>query len=157
MWSAVNAVAQVIAACGVILTLFYLAAQIRQNTRAIRRSAYQELLNYIANVNLKLMEDRAMCEISIKVRGGLDQVDEADQMRILVWFGTVFRHYQNAFNLYREGVISREQWESMSNPIDRNLSTAGGRDMWRMVRSSFTPMFRELIDERLKAVAEAED
>ena len=157
MWSAVNAVAQVIAACGVILTLFYFAAQIRQNTRAIRRSAYQELRNYIANVNLKLMEDRAMCEISIKVRGGLDQVDEADQMRILVWFGTVFRHYQNAFNLYREGVISREQWESMSNPIDRNLSTAGGRDMWRMVRTSFTPAFQTLIDAKLERALQKSD
>jgi hypothetical protein len=33
---AVNALAQVIAALGVIVSLFYLAAQIRQNTRSMR-------------------------------------------------------------------------------------------------------------------------
>jgi hypothetical protein len=33
---AINAVAQLIAAMGVIVSLFYLAAQIRQNTRSTR-------------------------------------------------------------------------------------------------------------------------
>jgi hypothetical protein len=33
---AVNAIAQLIAAIGVIVSLFYLAAQIRQNTRSMR-------------------------------------------------------------------------------------------------------------------------
>lgn len=148
-WSAVNALAQVVAAVGVILTLVYLAMQIRQNTRAIRRSAYQELLNYITNVNLMLTGDRELCVLSIKARAGLGELDEADQMRLLVWFGTVFRHYQNAFNLYREGVITFEQWESMSTPLTRHLQTQGGRDMWDVVRSGFLPAFQDMVDGRL--------
>lgn len=152
-WSAVNAVAQVVAASGVILTLVYLAAQIRQNTRAIRRAAYQELLNYVTNVNLMLTADRALCELSIRARGGLDALDEADQMRLLVWFGTVFRHYQNAHNLYREGVITEGQWQSLSKPLGRHLATRGGRDMWAVVEGSFLPEFRALVEARQREAA----
>ena len=99
----VNAVAQIVAASGVIFTLGYLAVEIRQNTRALRRSAYQELLNYVTNANLMLSADRGLCELSIRARSGLDALDEPDQMRVLAWYGTVFRHYQNAFGLYHEG------------------------------------------------------
>lgn len=155
-WNALNAVAQVLAACGVIVTLFYLAAPIRQNTRAVRRSAYQELLNYIANVNLTLTSDRELCSISIKSRAGLDALDEVEQMRLLAWFGTVFRHYQNAYNLYADGVIDAEQWDSKSRPISRHLATSGGRDMWATIGPSFLPAFRSLVDAHLEKLT-AED
>ncbi|MEQ8233524.1 MAG: hypothetical protein RLW61_23075 [Gammaproteobacteria bacterium] len=145
----INATAQVIAAVGVILTLYYLAVQIRQNTRALRRSAYQELLNYITNVNLMLTADRGLCELSIRARGGLGALDEADQMRMLAWYGTVFRHYQNAFTLHREGVITTRQWESMSAPLDRHVTTVGGRDMWHVISQQLQPEFRAFVDARI--------
>ncbi|MEQ8661287.1 MAG: hypothetical protein RLW62_10750 [Gammaproteobacteria bacterium] len=145
----INATAQVVAAAGVILTLYYLAAQIRQNTRALRRSAYQELLNYITNVNLMLTADRGLCELSIRARGGLGALDEADQMRMLAWYGTVFRHYQNAFTLHHEGVITTRQWESMSAPLDRHVTTAGGRDMWHIISQQLLPDFRAFVEARI--------
>lgn len=145
-----NAVAQLSSAAGVIATLVYLALTVRQNTRAIRRAAYQELLNYITNVNLMLTSDRELCAISIRVRDGLALLDEADQMRMLVWFGTVFRHYQNAFDLYREGIITTIQWENMSRPLRRHLATQGGRDMWTTIRPSFSQEFRDLVDTQTR-------
>ncbi len=156
-WQAVNAISQVIAAVGVILTLVYLGAQIRQNTRAIRRSAYQELLNHIAQVNVKLIEDRSLCELSIKLRSGLDKLEEPDRMRVLAWFGTVFRHYQNAYNLLREGVITQEHWNLLSATIERNLASTGAREMWDVVRSTFTPEFQAMIDARIRAMVAPRD
>jgi hypothetical protein len=145
----INAIAQIVAAGGVIVTLVYLAVQIRQNTRAIRRSAYQELLNYITNANLMLTADRSLCELSIRVRDGLETLEEPDQMRMLAWFGTVFRHYQNAFRLYHDGLITVRQWESMSLPLARHLATRGGRDMWQVIKSSLLPEFRAFVEARL--------
>ena len=148
-WQAVNAIAQVIAALGVVLTLFYLAAQIRQNTKAIRRSAYQELLNYVANLNVKLVEDRSLCEVFIALRDGLENLEEPDRMRVLAWFGTVFRHYQNAFNLYQENVITQQHWSLLSATIEKNLNSQGALDMWAVVRGTFTPQFQHMIDARV--------
>ena len=145
----INAVAQVIAALGMIVTLGYLAVQVRQNTRALRRSAYQEMLNHITSANLMLTADRGLCELSIRVRGGLDSLDEPDRIRVLAWFGTVFRHYQNAFSLYHEGVITARQWQSMVAPLDRHVATPGGRDMWREIGPQLLPEFRSFVEARI--------
>lgn len=150
-WVVINALAQVVAAVGVIVTLIYVAIQIRQNTRAIRRSAFQDLLNYITNVNLLLTSDRSLCELSIRARSGFATLDEADQIRLLVWFGTVFRHYQNAHALYRDGLISPLQWEDMLRPIERHFRYRSGHDMWAIVRESFAADFRALVDARAVA------
>ena len=68
-WPAVNAVAQIVAAGGVISTLIYLAVQIRQDTRSIRRAAFQGLINHIAGINL-LGPQHEIAEIMIRARGG---------------------------------------------------------------------------------------
>jgi len=47
---AVNAVAQLIAATGVIVSLFYLAAQIRQNTRSMRAVVVDSLAHSLVDL-----------------------------------------------------------------------------------------------------------
>jgi hypothetical protein len=47
---AVNALAQLIAAIGVIVSLFYLAAQIRQNTRSMRAVVVDSLADSLVDL-----------------------------------------------------------------------------------------------------------
>jgi len=47
---AVNAIAQLIAAIGVIVSLFYLAAQIRQNTRSMRAVVVDSLAHSLVDL-----------------------------------------------------------------------------------------------------------
>ena len=44
-WEAIGAVGEVFGALGVIATLGYLAVQIRQNTKTVRTSTYQAVLD----------------------------------------------------------------------------------------------------------------
>jgi len=56
---AINAVAQLIAAIGVIVvSLFYFAAQIRQNTRPMRAMVVDSLAESIADLIRPMAEDR---------------------------------------------------------------------------------------------------
>jgi hypothetical protein len=41
-WDAAGAIADILAAAGVIISLFYLATQIRQNTKALRSASYHQ-------------------------------------------------------------------------------------------------------------------
>src|SRR5438067_12249985 len=55
-----SAIAQLIAALGVIASLFYLAVQIRQNTRSMRAVVVDSLAQPIADVIRPMAEDRAL-------------------------------------------------------------------------------------------------
>jgi hypothetical protein len=57
---ALNAIAQLIAAVGVIASLFYLAAQIRQNTRSMRAMVVDSLAQSIADLIRPMAEDREL-------------------------------------------------------------------------------------------------
>lgn len=148
-WPAVNAVAQIVAAGGVIGTLIYLAVQIRQNTRSIRRAAFQELINHIAGINL-LATQREIAEVMIGARAGLDALDEADQLRLLTWMNAVLRHYHNAYEQYRAGMITADQWEAIALPMGRLLSDRGGSEAWAIMAAAFPPQFRTMVDDRLR-------
>lgn len=76
--------APIVAVGAVIGTLIYLAVQSRQNTRSIRRAAFQALINHIAGINL-LATQREIAEIMIGAPGGLEGLDHADPLRLLTW------------------------------------------------------------------------
>ena len=43
-WEALGAIGEIVAAVAVVVTIGYLAVQIRQNTRSVRDSAFQEVI-----------------------------------------------------------------------------------------------------------------
>jgi hypothetical protein len=55
-WEAIGAVGEAIGAFGVILTLGYLALQIRQNTRSLKSASYQSAISSMSEV-AGVMED----------------------------------------------------------------------------------------------------
>jgi hypothetical protein len=64
----INALAQLIAAVGVIVSLFYLAVQIRQNTRSMRAMVVNSLAQSIADVIRPMAEDRELMRVPCRRR-----------------------------------------------------------------------------------------
>jgi hypothetical protein len=65
---AVNAIAQLIAAIGVIVSLFYLAAQIRQNTRSMRAVVVDSLAHSLVDLlGPKAYDPKSMRAFSLVV------------------------------------------------------------------------------------------
>jgi len=46
-WEAIGAIGEIVGAVAVVVTIGYLAVQIRQNTRSVRDSAFQEVIHSI--------------------------------------------------------------------------------------------------------------
>jgi hypothetical protein len=59
-WEALGAVANLLAAIGVIATLIYLAIQIRQNTKAVRSSSIQNLIHGLSGTAQAAVENEYM-------------------------------------------------------------------------------------------------
>ena len=59
-WEAIGASAEAIAAIGVVVTLAYLAVQIRAHTRATRVSSFQSNTDSLNQVNLMIAENREL-------------------------------------------------------------------------------------------------
>jgi hypothetical protein len=111
-WDAVAAIAESVGAIGVIATLAYLAAQIRQNTRAIQAQA-----TFDANHSYALINDALAAQpdlLQVVVRGqtcaSLANLSEQDRIRFAIWCRTMMLRVESQFVLHRNGFLDGELW-----------------------------------------------
>ena len=62
-WIAVSAIAEIVGAIAVVLTLAYLATQVNHNTQAARRAAAAEAVSAVREANAHLADDPAAAAI----------------------------------------------------------------------------------------------
>ena len=67
-WEAIGAVGEILGAIGVIATLGYLAAQIRQNTRSSRDAASRASFDTVTRINLMLVENPEVADLAVRAR-----------------------------------------------------------------------------------------
>ena len=117
---AINTWAQLIAAVGVIGSLFYLGLQIRQNTRSMRAFA----------------------------AAGADWhgASEDDRARALPLFFATFKLFENAWFQQRQGTLDPEQWEGWDPYIRMYYHQPGVKTWWPMRRAAFAAGFRDYIE-----------
>ena len=68
-WEALGAIASLLAAIGVIVTLIYLSIQIRQNTKAVRSSSIQNLVQSFSTTAQAAVENEYVVPLLLKADG----------------------------------------------------------------------------------------
>jgi hypothetical protein len=108
---AINAVAQLIAAIGVIASLFYLGAQIRQNTRSMRAVVVDSLAHSLVDLlGPQAYDPKSMRAFSVVVENWHGATEE-DRIRALPFIFATFKLFENAWFQQRQGTLDSQQWE----------------------------------------------
>jgi len=108
---AINAIAQLIAAIGVIASLFYLGAQIRQNTRSMRAVVVDSLAHSLVDLlGLQAYDPQSMRAFSVVVENWHGATEE-DRIRALPFIFATFKPFENAWFQQRQGTLDPQQWE----------------------------------------------
>jgi hypothetical protein len=107
----VNAIAQLIAAIGVIASLFYLAAQIRQNTRSQRSVVIDSLTSWLIALLGPQATDPALIRAFAAAVEDWRGATEEDRLRAVAVLFTIFKLFENAWFQQRQGTLEPEQWQ----------------------------------------------
>jgi len=149
-WAAVQAVAEVAAALGVIISIGYLAVQVRQNTRSVRAAASEELVlgwNAAAEF-MKTPYGARICHLgaSPDTIGGLTP-EERLSLRVLAL--QVLRVYEQAFYQHRAGMLDDRIWQGWVMQIQITYAFAWFGPSWparrAMVHEDFARFVEELV------------
>ncbi len=152
-WDAVQAVAESIGALAVVVSIAYVALQIRQNTRSIRASAHQDLLNHVAQLNLRITDDPTLATLILKARVSPLDPASVGGIRLRAMNATLLRHYAHAYSQFREGILSEDQWRVFEASLRRNLRRPNTRLDWEFFAEEFSPEFQSFVTQRLREVA----
>ena len=150
-WDAISAVAELLGAVGVIVSLGYLAHQVRQNTRSIRAAAYQAWFasyDSLSNLLLGDAEFDALAHRAASDPRGLTP----DERR---WFFGVlrraFRQFENLYYQHREGMIDRELFDAWLSIYARSAEGPAFAEFWKAESDIFSAPFREFIGREFAA------
>lgn len=139
-----------VSAVAVVISLIYLALQIRQNTRHSQALIQQGRAARIADTVLKFAELRADDGIDACFEGSPD-VSARDVARFLATSRAVFISAEDSFFQAEEGLLSPIAFESFKTSVRSGLMRSPGMNAaWRLTRHGYEPQFRDFMD-RLQA------
>ena len=145
-WDAVAAIGSVLGALSVILTVVFLAVQVRRNTAATQSQTYQAACAALADFGALLAQDPALCRVW---RLGLSKPDELEdnQYYQFAFLGiSLLRRYENAFFQYHAGLIGAYFWNGHKNNLLWHFHQPGFQRWWKERRLTFSEAFRDYLE-----------
>ncbi len=160
---AIGAIGEFVGGLAVVLTLVYIAFQVRQSSKQIDQ--YSRALDastfYAAGEGFNkwwalIIQDEAVASLWQRGIAG-EALDSTDKLRFNSMAMMLFTSLENNFHQLQLGSISRNTLELGKLHWERFLLSPGGSAWWkRQGRGTFTPEFVDAI-EALIAVADPED
>ena len=134
-------------AIAVVVTLAYLAVQMRQNTKALKVSAYQEFVS--RQVQISDMSTRH-ADVLARVHEE-PKVSAEDYFVIVNWLSAIVRNGDAAFYQYQEGLLEKGRMDSSIQIVVDSISgNRLSRTIWKDVEARYDEGYRLEINERIE-------
>jgi hypothetical protein len=145
----IGALGEAIGGIAVIITLIYLALQIRQNTKAVRSNSFHAVTDSFNEINNLIAHDESLARIFRVGMEDLANLNEDELIRFSFMFMAPFRIFETIFYQYTNGTIDQRLWQAEKRSMQFLLSGPGSRAWWYRNPLSFTPEFRQFIESEI--------
>jgi hypothetical protein len=153
-WDAIATIAELIGAAGVIASLVYVAAQIRDNTRSSRIQQRQESTRQFVDFMDLLLLNPDLADLHDRGRDLPEELDteELKRFRRIILRG--FWYFSAQFHQYKIGALGDDEWSESARIIRSYLRHKGIQDWWYEGdgQSYVSPSFAAYVDGELASV-----
>lgn len=146
-WDAIGAVGEVIGAIAVVITLAYLAIQIRQNTGATRAASHLSIVEALNAGNVAQAQDAELAEVwvtGVKDRSALS-IAACQQIDSLCL--TYFHVFASLWYSAKVGTAERDLLLSEENGFAFLMKSPGVHSWWTANPYAFSPEFRAYMEK----------
>ena len=152
-WDAIGALGEVLGALVVVITLGYLAVQIRQNTAQQKREETVSIQRGQNEVVSQLRDPMMVRSYAITAEKGRAANPE-DRSRAIIWVIQYLSHFQIVYDLYHIGSLDEERYKLWEGFAISMVASKGLREWWdeEQGKSGFMPEIRALFDQKLNDV-----
>jgi len=148
-WEAVGAISQIVGAVFVGITLIYLAAQLRQNTSALKSSAFLAVSTLMGSTMEVWATHSDIAPLLIRAQAGLDGLTPDERARFGFMMMMTYRRLETVVVQRHLGFIDRELTEGFERSALSALRSKGVRQWWDASKDAFSNLFSAWVDEKL--------
>ena len=144
-WDALGAIGEVVGAAAVVLTLGYLAIQIRQSGKSSRQQSYHDLVTRRSEFYNKMVESNDVAAIVIAGSRG-DSMNEVDAQRFTSSMLNYVSHFQDVYLQRRIGLVEESVWLAERQFLAVMMGLPGFVEWWQAATQYFMPDFVNEVD-----------
>jgi hypothetical protein len=143
-------IGEIVGAITVVLSLIYLAVQIRQNTQAQRSENYSRALDRLAAMQSSMAQDPEFAKMFSKGAVGTEQLTSRDRVRFTWSCYEAFGAFEFMFHASRTDAIPDEVWKRWSAAVAWWLTFPGVQTWWATKPTPFTDSFTSFVESLLE-------
>lgn len=144
-WEAIGAVGEILGALAVVLSLFYLALQIRTQNRESKLSAVHEI-KVGARESMSIFGRSDLADLLSRGRHGMGEFSEAERIQLISAIQGTFMVWEDAYYQYLHGRLEEDLWHSMARQFEARFDIQAVREVWELRRYSYTEDFQEFVN-----------
>jgi hypothetical protein len=145
-WTAIGAIGEVLGAVAVVLSLVYVAAQVRHNTGALNRAASADAIASIRQWNQSLIDDPEIVRIFSQGVVDMNGLDEDGRARFVVLILNFLKTFEDMHYQFCKGAMEPEVWQGWERLGQIYLTQPGIRQYWSERRQIFSPAFQRWVE-----------
>ena len=140
-------IGEFVAAIATVITLIYLAFQLRQNTRALKATAFQNVISEMGKNVEPIMANGELAEILVKATQGPENLSPVERVRLNAVYVSSFRRLESVYVQYTLGTMEEENKRGFEDSMIPLLKLPYGKAWWNEAKVSFFQPFVRHIDE----------
>ena len=157
-WEAIGAVGELVGAAAVVLTLGYLALQIRQTRLDTRASTFDSILaEWRQHQRETYITYPDNLRVYVEGLKDFDGMTQQDRLRFIYILSQEVLFIENIIRQCNNGNITYEQLEPWVDFFCAHIRTPGGASWWLQTKSVFSPLLRDYIVRHAEKTKERPD
>lgn len=145
-WDAIGAVGEIVGALAVVISVFYLAAQVRKQTAEARLAATRDLsTQYLAGLRL-IASDEELSRIYLSGVQDYESLERESRLRVSLLFNDILRNMEQQYLHSRSSHAEDTHLDSLNSSAQEFISLPGVRRWWELSNHGFAREFREYLD-----------
>ena len=145
-WEAVGAIAELAGALGVIVSLVYLASQIRQNTKSLQSNAFQAVSDSAIQRFLALAQDDDLADLYLTGISDWKSLSARERLQFDMWMRASLRGFENYYYQHKNGLLEEQLWAAHLEALRANVAPKGFAEWWLRARVTFSADFVDTVD-----------
>ena len=163
-WEAISTIAEIVGAAAVVISLIYLAAQIRQNNRqveehvrALRLQAYDTAGADFSALRLHISGSPQLSSVWRRAKDNYRTLEPDEKAQANELLHELMWAYHNIFSRMEDGATDEVLWTLADTNIGYWMGNPGFREWWQTEQKTpYTDEFESLVDSVCSRIEQGE-
>jgi hypothetical protein len=138
-------IGELVAAFMVIISIFYLGMQVKQNNISTRLDSVQKINSNFSLLWEAISENGEVADIYYRGMNGYGQLENVEKMRFTALLNRIMRVVQGMYYERQQGVVDDILWSSFQAPLNDAFQLQGYLEYWELKRHWFDEEFQDHI------------